>query len=286
MYQVRRAGRETTRQNRLPIEDTVLEYLTFPLLENTGVAAHLFSTRLGGVSRGIFESMNLSFHRGDDDENVRENFRRIGRALGIGPEAGKGVARPLDYEDIDGLVTDVPGLALVTSYADCVPLYFVDPKKRVIGLAHSGWRGTVERMGARMVERMREEFGCDAGDIRAAIGPSICQDCYEVDEDVAERFRRAFAGEEDLERAITESGYMGGTSGRYRHMVEPGRAAGKYQLDLWRANLMVLRGAGITEEHIAVTDLCTCHNPEYLFSHRASQGKRGNLCAFLMLKDR
>lgn len=306
MYQIRRAernGRTVVRQNVFSVGETNLEYLTFPLLEETGVVKHLFTTRTGGVSRDIFSTMNLSFHRGDDGKCVLENYRRIGLALGIRPEdmvlsqqthttnirrvtaedAGKGITRPLDYEEIDGLVTDVEGLALVTSYADCVPLYFVDPDKHVIGLAHSGWRGTVERMGAHMVERMRNEFGCDPKNIRAAIGPSICQDCYEVSGDVAERFLEAFGEESDFQREFSESGYQGGTSGRYRRMVEPGEKPDKYQLDLWRANLIVLRSAGITPEHIAVTDICTCHNSEYLFSHRASQGKRGNLCAFLML---
>lgn len=310
MYQIKRAVRsegEVIRQNEFPVGDPALEYLTFPLLDRTGVVKHLFTTRLGGTSRDIFSTMNLSFHRGDDEKCVLENYRRIGQVLGIRPEnmvlsqqthttnirtvtdedAGKGITRPLDYENIDGLVTNVEGLALVTSYADCVPLYFVDPIKRVIGLAHSGWRGTVERMGAHMVAHMSKEFGCDPKDIRAAIGPSICQDCYEVSEDVAERFLDAFAVEisedEKMQREPEQCSFLGGTNGKYRHMVEPGVEPGKYQLDLWRANLMVLRSAGITPSHIAVTDICTCHNPEYLFSHRASQGRRGNLCAFLLL---
>ncbi len=312
MYPIRRAVRadgETVRQNSFPPGEAAGEYLTFPLLERGGVAKHLFTTRLGGVSSGPLASMNLGFSRGDDPECVLENYRRIGRVLGVSPEkmvlshqthttrirrveaqdAGMGIVRPSDDSDIDGLVTDVPGIALVTSYADCVPLYFVDPVRRVIGLAHSGWRGTVERMGAHMVERLNREFGCEPGDLLAAIGPSICQDCYEVSEDVAERFLEEF-GEDAaeggvLQRAVDESGYRGGTSGKYRRLTEPGAAPGKYQLDLWRANLFVLLGAGIKREHIAVTDVCTCHNPQYLFSHRASHGKRGNLCAFLMLRE-
>lgn len=313
MYQIKRAlrsGGEVIRQNEFPVGDPALEYLTFPLLEQTDVVKHLFTTRLGGISRDIFGTMNLSFHRGDDEKCVLENYRRIGRVLGIRPEdmvlsqqthttnirivtdedAGKGITRPMDYKDIDGLITNAEGLALVTSYADCVPLYFVDPVKRVIGLAHSGWRGTIGRMGAHMVTRMSEEFECDPKDIRAAIGPSICQDCYEVSEDVAERFLHVFAedisDDEKIQYNSGESGYIGGTTGKYHHIVEPGAEKGKYQLDLWRANLMVLRSAGIDPDHIAVTDICTCHNPEYLFSHRASKGRRGNLCAFLMIKKK
>ena len=260
-----------------------LEYLVFPKLEETGVVEHLFTTRRGGVSTGIYSSMNLSFSRGDDAECVRENYRRIGEVLGVAPEnmtasrqthttnihlvtekdKGNGITRPSTYEDIDGLATDLPGIALATFFADCVPLYFVDPVHNAIGLAHSGWRGTTARMGACMVEFMQEHFQSDPKNLIAAIGPSICVDCYEVSEEVAEQFREDFP-EEVLQR---------------------GREPGKYQLDLWKANKSILLKAGIPEEQIAVTDICTCHNPEYLFSHRASHGQRGNLAAFLMLKQ-
>ena len=145
-----------------------LEYLIFPTLEETGVVEHLFTTRTGGVSSGIYSTMNLSFSRGDDPECVRENYRRIGEVLGTDPEhmvaskqthttkirlvteadLGNGITGHSAYDDVDGLATDIPGIALVTFYADCVPLYFVDPVKKAIGLAHSGWRGTVAGMGA------------------------------------------------------------------------------------------------------------------------------------------
>jgi len=260
-----------------------LEYLMFPKLEETGVVEHLFTTRTGGVSSGIYSTMNLSFSRGDDPECVRENYRRIGEVLGVDPEhmaaskqthttnihlitpedLGNGIVRPSAYDDIDGLATDRPGIALVTFFADCVPLYFVDPVHRAIGLAHSGWRGTVERMGACMVQFMQEQFHSRPEDLVAAIGPSICVDCYEVSEEVAEQFRVDFPEE----------------------VLQQGKAPGKYQLDLWKANQSILLKAGIRPEHIAVTDVCTCHNPRYLFSHRASHGQRGNLAAFLMLKE-
>ena len=262
-----------------------LEYLTFPILEETGMVRHLFSTRLGGVSEGLYASMNLSYTRGDRKEAVDENYRRIAGVLGcaledivcsdqthttnlkaVGREdGGKGITRPRNYKDVDGLLTDEPGIILATFYADCVPLYFVDTKRRAIALAHSGWRGTVARMGQCVVEKMREVFGTDPADIVAAVGPSICQDCYEVSEDVAEAFCREF-GKQDQEQEILVA-----------------RGGGKYQLDLWRANEIVLTEAGILPSRIQVTDICTCHNSDYLFSHRASQGKRGNLGAFLGL---
>ncbi len=178
---------------------------------------------------------------------------------------GYGITRERPYTDVDGLVTDEPGLILATFYADCVPLYFVDPVHRAIGLSHSGWRGTVARMGQATLTKMKEEFGTAPKDVYAAIGPSICQACYEVSEDVADAFKEAFAGHE---REI---------------LLDKGN--GKYQLDLWRSNEIVMLDAGIKKEHLAVTNICTCCNERLLFSHRASKGKRGNLGAFLMLKD-
>lgn len=262
-----------------------IEYLTFPLLEQAGMVRHLFSTRAGGVSEGIYASMNLSYARGDKKEAVDENFRRIAEIFQTTPDhivcskqthttnirrvtmqdMGKGVTRPFDYDEIDGLVTDEPGIVLCTSYADCVPLYFVDPENQAIGLAHSGWRGTVNRMGAVMVRTMQEIFGSKPQELLAAIGPSICQECYEIGEEVAENFRESFLGE-------------------WQYLLKDGKEAGKYQLDLWEANRRILLNAGVLPEHLAVTDVCTCCNKEVLFSHRASNGKRGNLAAFLELR--
>ena len=262
-----------------------VEYLTFPLLEKTGIVRHLFSTRSGGVSEGIYSSMNFSYTRGDDKNAVDENYRRIAKVLGcevsdivctdqthttnirvVGEaDKGKGILFPKDYTDIDGLITNEEGIVLATFYADCVPLFFVDTKRRAIGLSHSGWRGTVSRMGAHTIAEMGRVYGTKPEDVVAAIGPSICRDCYEVSEDVAEAFLREFSKPGQDKEILDEKG------------------GGKYQLDLWRANQIILTEAGVRPENIQVTDICTCCNPEYLFSHRASQGKRGNLGAFLGL---
>lgn len=261
------------------------EYLTFPLFEDTGLVRHLVSTRLGGVSSGIFSSMNLSYTRGDDKEAVDENYRRIAALLGCDVsdivcsdqthttnvrvvnecDRGKGIVHPKDYTDVDGLITNVEGIVLATFYADCVPLFFIDVKNKVIGLSHSGWRGTVGRMGQITVDAMHREYGTRPEDVFAAIGPSICQDCYEVSEDVADAFRKEFCKAGQSDEILLDKGN------------------GKYQLNLWRANQIILEEAGIAHEKIQVTDICTCCNPDYLFSHRASQGKRGNLGAFLGL---
>ena len=183
-------------------------FLSFPLLERTGLVKHAFSTRLGGVSQGDFATMNFSFTRGDDREAVLENYSRMAGALGVCRErmvltwqthttnvrrvyagdAGKGIVRERDYRDVDGLITDIPGMTLVTFFADCVPLYFLDPVHKAIGLSHSGWRGTVKRMGAVTLSEMERAFGTRPNEVLACVGPSICKDCYEVGDDVAGEF--------------------------------------------------------------------------------------------------
>lgn len=259
-------------------------FLQYPIFNQLDVVKHGFSTRLGGVSSGKFASMNLTFDRGDHYELVQENYSRIASAIGVRKEhvvcskqthtnrvlvvdetyAGNGVIYPNKLEDIDGLITNVPGLCLATFYADCVPLYFVDPIKKVIGLSHSGWKGTVSKISQETVRMMQEKFGCDIGDILVAIGPSICQDCYEVSEDVIEEFKKAY-------------------SAVYWPELFYQKENGKYQLNLWRANEIALEEFGVAKEHIVTTNVCTCCNPELLFSHRASKGERGNLGAFLSL---
>ncbi len=267
-------------------DGSVLPSLYFPALEQDGIAVNMVSTRLGGVSKEQFSSMNLTTGRGDSRENVLENLSRIAAAFGtdlqhcvcshqvhetnvrrVGAEdAGMGVLRPSEWKSADGIVTNEPGLLLATFYADCVPLLFVDPVKRAAGASHSGWRGTVGRIGAATVRRMQEEFGSDPADILVGIGPSICADHYEVSEDVAEEFRREFPGREE---ALLS--YRGNP--------------GHFQLNLWEACRITLLEAGVTPEHIHVTDICTACNPEVLFSHRASAGKRGNFGAFVMLRQ-
>ena len=259
-------------------------YLSFPALEETGLVKHGFSTRLGGVSEGVWSSMNLSFTRGDNPDHVQENYSRIAAALDVKKEnmvltyqthttnirlvteadAGKGVIRERDYKDVDGLITNIPGLVLVTFFADCVPLYFLDPVKKAIGLSHSGWRGTVHGIGKKTAEEMNLAFGSRPEDLIACIGPSICQDCFEVGEEVAEEFQAAFHPK------------------WHKQLLRPNGKPGKYQLDLWRANEIILQEAGIKQ--IYTTNICTYCNRDLLYSHRRTGDKRGNLCAFLSLK--
>lgn len=258
--------------------------ITFDLFEEAGIAVHAFTTRMGGVSEGIYATLNFSFHRGDKREAVEENYRRLAAALGVSYEsfaccgqahtanvvrvgakdAGNGISRRQEYPDADGMVTNERGVTLVTFHADCVPLYFVDPVHHAIGLSHAGWRGTAGRMAEQTLKKMQLEFGTDPADVLCAIGPSICRDCYEVGEDVASEFRRAFS--------------------HHAHEILTENENGKYQLGLWDANRIALLEAGVPKAQIALSGLCTCCNPALLFSHRASKGKRGNLAAVLALR--
>lgn len=261
-------------------------YLEYPLLTDTKIVHHGFSTRFGCVSQGCYASLNLSFTRGDDEAAVRENYHRIAKSIGVKCEnmvlsqqthttnvrvvtekdKGKGIVKPLDYTDVDGMVTNIHGICLVTFYADCVPLYFVDPVQKAIGLSHSGWRGTVGKIGKETIRKMEEQYGSDPKDILAAVGPSICKDCYEVSEDVILEFQKNFK-----ERYWKDLFYR--------------KENGKYQLDLWKANEIIFKESGILPEHIAVTNVCTHCNSEILYSHRTSGDRRGNLAAFLALKE-
>lgn len=277
------------------IEGTNIPSIRCHIFRDIGFVKDGFSTRTGGVSSGQFKSMNFSVKMGDSPENVKKNFSLFLEAHGFQnpvmsdqthtvnikrvyrEDAGKNVFLPKDYSNIDGLVTNEKGITLVTTFADCVPLYFADEKNKVIGLAHSGWKGTIGRIGKVMIERMKQEFHTEPKDIKAAIGPSICVNCYEVSRELAEDFAEEFQceifennGEKfdvwDIEKIVLKRG-------------------GQYYLNLWAANYRVLTQAGILHENIELPDLCTCCNHRDLFSHRASRGKRGNLCAFFMIEE-
>lgn len=264
--------------------------LTFPVLSQIPFLKHGFSTRIGGVSDGMFSSMNLGRGNGpvkDAKENVVENYLRISKSIGVDlnsfvisqqvhktnirvvtdADRGKGLLFPRDYEEIDGLVTNQTGITLVTKYADCVPLYFVDTKKKAIGLTHSGWRGTVAEIGRCTVEELHRQYGSEPTDILAVIGPSICRDCFEIGEEVAIEFEKAFPMAYDL-NILTRIGN-----------------SSKYLCDLWAANRQVLIKAGLRVENIHISGVCTCCNDDILFSHRKSGGKRGSLAAFLAITE-
>lgn len=258
-------------------------YITFPKLEKLGIINHLFSTRLGGVSKGRYESMHLSFLNGDERENVLENYRRLCVCANIDinnlvlsaqthtdnveivtkNDCGKGIFKE-GFCDVDGLITNQSGVALVTQYADCTPLVFCDPKNKVIATSHAGWRGTVKQIGKVTIDKMVANFGSNPKDIIAGIGPCINKCCYEVDTPVFKEFEKL--DYLDLNKIFTPKG------------------EGKYMLDLVEANKQILHNAGILEENMDISDICTCCNADTLHSHRATNGERGNLGLIIELK--
>ena len=270
---------EKIRQDKVPL-------IRYDLFSDVPFLVHGFTTRLGGVSEGVYTSMNLSFTRGDRVEDVLANYEILAQEIGIEKskfvasdqthttnirivtkdDLGKGIIREKDYTDVDGLMTNEKGVVLFTYYADCVPLFFADKKKKVIALSHSGWRGTKNKIAKVTVEKMCEVYGCERSDIICAIGPSICRSCYEVSQDVKTEFEETF-----LPEAIAD--------------IFMAKANGKFLLDLWKANELILKEAGILEEHIENRRICTCCNKDILFSHRGMEGKRGNLAAFMAIKE-
>lgn len=202
------------------IKQGTLEYLTADALEGS---VHCFSTRLGGVSEGVLSALNLGTHRGDKPENVRENYRILGKAVGFAPEetvftrqehtdlllrVGRAdCGTGLDREQTtvcDGILTDEPGVALVCFAADCTPVLLFDPVRQAIAAVHAGWRGTAQGIAYKAVLRMQEEFGCAPEDIRAAIGPCIGRCCFEVGPEVPDAMREALSA--DAEAAIEPRG--------------------------------------------------------------------------------
>ncbi len=263
--------------------DTV-PYLTFNSLSEIKFIRHAFSTRLGGRSKGEFSSMNMAFNRGDDEAAVTENYKRFCASAGFEYESlvasaqdhhtfvrqvtakdrGVGIYRPRDMQSVDALVTDDKNVTLVTYYADCTPLFFVDTVHRAIGLVHAGWRGTVGRIGEKVIKKMGECFGTEPCDIVAAIGPAISVCCYEVDKDCADHF---FALDGlDSSKFVFDKGN------------------GKYMVDLPETNRQILVSSGVKPENITVSDLCTNCNSSLLWSHRATKGHRGTMSAFMQIK--
>ena len=259
-------------------------YLTYNSLSEINFVNHAFSTRLGGVSEGEFTSMNLACNRGDSPENVTENYKRICESAGFEFESltasaqdhntyvravtsenkGGGIYKPRDMASVDALVTNENGITLVTYYADCTPLFFVDVKNKAIGLAHAGWRGTVGRIGEKVIEKMTELYNTDPSNVVCAIGPAISVCCYEVDKPCADNFL-------NLEGVNSDD------------FVFP-KENGKYMIALLEANRQILIASGVKPENITVSDICTNCNSELLWSHRATKGHRGTMSAFMCLK--
>ena len=261
----------------ISVKNGDLEYLQ---ADNISVP-HCFTTRFGGVSTGIFDSLNLSLGRGDDPENVVENFRRIGCVLGFTPDdvvnarqTHSDIVVKVDAQNrgnltvegaspvCDALITMEPGLALYVSTADCTPILLHDPVTGAVGAAHAGWRGTASAIAAKTVEAMVRHFGCDPKNIRAAIGPNagICH--FETDADVPEAMLAAFGPE-------------------VQQFIRP--RGSKFYVNLKEINALILRRAGVA--HIEISTDCTMCQPERFWSHRVTKGQRGAQGAIIVCKE-
>jgi YfiH family protein len=265
------------------VEHNGVKLVKFNVLEQyDNSLKHFFTTRLGGVSTGECYSLNMGFNRNDSSENVNENFRRVCKAEGIDysslvlsnqvhdnriwsakeDDKGKGITRKSDIIGIDGFVTNCRELPLVTFYADCVPVFLFDPVRRVIGLAHSGWKGTFKKIAAKTVKSMKSGYDCASTDIIACIGPSIGKCCFEVGKDVYEEFISVFGENNDL------CSYAGG---------------GKWFIDLKNTICSTLTEAGINDCNVHVSSFCTKCEAELFFSHRRDKGRTGSMAAFMQL---
>ena len=226
-----------------------------------------FSTRLGGVSSAPFDSLNLGVLTDDRKENVLENRERLFSALKISQEQivrqrqvhGDRIAyvdKGQLHDETDAMFTDRPNLFLSVTAADCVPILFFEPKRKIIGVIHAGWRGTEKQIAFQTIEKVKDHFQIDASEILAVIGPSISAAHYEVSEEVAEKFAPDF---------VFRNGNV------------------KPHLDLWKANADQLAKAGVRK--ITVTEFCTVTHSELFFSHRGSGGQTGRMLGLIGLKE-
>ncbi len=261
-----------------------LEYIEFRNLKNyQDILTHCFTTRLGGVSSGDCTSLNLSFNRNDSRENVLANYHIIAGAIGadfnkmvlshqvhdnkiryVGSgDAGKGLTRESDIIGYDGLTTDVPGIPLVTFYADCVPVLMLDPVKKAITAVHSGWKSTLANISLEALRLMQERYKSNMEDLQVAVGPSICKNCFEVGAEVYELF---------MDKYPWCDTYID-------------RFNDKYHINLQQIIKRVLTDSGVPEKNILLSDTCTKCNNDMFFSYRGDRRKTGSLAAIMMLKQ-
>jgi YfiH family protein len=257
-----------------------VDLLFFASLSEYKEIRHFVSTRTGGFSNPPYNSLNLGLHVGDDPDKVMKNRKRLATTIGIPlrhftigeqihsgnvtiisqESRGKGSTNNKDAISVtDAMVTSVAGICLVILVADCVPMLFFDPVQRAIGVAHAGWKGTLEYIASKTVRAMEDTFGSSPHDIIVGMGPSIGPCCYEVGPEVISRVRGIFPSSKEY--VLNESG------------------DGKGHVDLWRANLDQLLHAGIQRKNVEMAMKCTCHNPDLFFSYRHQKGETGRFGA-------
>ncbi len=261
--------------NTLKIQDRI--YFRSEVLDNIAGINHGFTSKMGGFSHGKIEGLNLGFRVGDNPEDVKNNYKLIAGDLSMPyenmtaakqihsadiriiteAEAGCGINRIDEIFEADGIVTNCKNIPLCVFYADCVPILLADPCAGVVAAVHSGWRGTVQRIAEKAIQKMCGEFGTLPGNIRAAIGPSIGKCCFETGGEVAEKFDSQLV-----------------------HVMPNG----KYMVDLWEANRKILTESGVSDDNIDILGLCTICHSDILYSYRTHDEHTGRMGAFIMLK--
>lgn len=258
-------------------------FYTIPQFESTNLVKHFFTSRHGGTSEGDFYSLNLGMNTNDNISNVKINYQIVADTLDTDinnfvlsdqvhkcnikivneNDRGKGIVKERDYKEIDGLITNNKNIVLSTVYADCVPIFYLDVVKKVIALAHAGWRGTVNKIAGKIIDEMVINFESNPKDIYVGIGPSIGSCCYEVDENVITKFKKNFNNSNDFIKKTSKN---------------------KWALDLWHANYSLLLEKGVLKNNITCSGLCTSCNVDSFFSYRKENGNTGRMGAFIMLK--
>ena len=255
-------------------------YLVFESFENLGFIRHGIATKKGGASSGVYESLNLGLHNGEDRETTLLNYKLISKSIGFDyknivksyqvhgdkihrarkSDRGADILRPNELTDIDGLITNEPEVVLAIYFADCVPALLADPVKKVIAAVHAGWRGTVMKIVQKAADIMIRDYGSSPGDIYAGIGPSICKEKFEVDYPVAKEFFDSlpFAAEYIESRGA------------------------KYHVDLWGINRRHLADVGVV--NIEISGLCTATRQDLFYSHRISGTNRGIQAGFIQIE--
>lgn len=256
-------------------------FFLFPNFLNDKELIHAISTREAGVSSSNYESLNLSFQVGDADDNVMENHRIVSHALGFDLRS-LATGQQIHHDNIamvderhlkkdcflpdnafpktDALVTDVPGLTLMTRYADCVPLLFYDPKTHTVATAHAGWKGTLLHIAQKTVDVLVKDYHCQPQHIRAAIGPSIGPCCYRINSTMAgEAVRVLHKAQQYFVTSTNDDLYF----------------------NLWQANKKQLQHAGIKDDHLSCAELCTSCNIDLFYSYRKEKQVTGRFGALI-----
>lgn len=240
-------------------EKDSLRYGKFTCFDAFPFVKAVFSTRIGGVSEAPYDQLNMGITTEDKKENIEENRKRFFESVGIDKNLiviqkqvhetrSAYVRKPAFLDCTDAAFTDQPNIFLTVSAADCVPVLFVEPQKKIVGVIHAGWRGTEQGITNKTIENVKHQFNIDATSIVAVIGPSISVKHYEVSDDVANRFDREF---------VVRDGYS------------------KPHLDLWKANEAQLKKAGVG--NVFISEYCTMEHRDLFFSHRGSGGRSGRM---------